>query len=488
MKILIPVLVGSLIGYLTNWLAIKMLFKPHYEKKFFGISIPFTPGLIPKERRRISKNIGNAVGTHLLSTDTIVDAISNTENEIQIKAWINQKIESARKEKSTVNEYLASSIGEEYRITNEKLGSKISDYIIYFIRKDCVKDSLQKFIDENIKKYNADNLYKEIEIKTKAFINKLRDSDDFRYQLEKLVYALLEKASKNESRLEETVPADIFSAIDRYLDDHKDEIGDSVKEILKDEDVKEKIKYTIANAIFDRSNKFLMAFISPDMISEKIFESLEGYIEKKESNEDIIEIIKLIVEKSKKQKVSSIAINLNKILAQISIEPISINIINSILKDKNIDKSVDNLLNLLKDNEDLNKETIKEHLWDQIQEIISSEYMESKIRYLLENTIDVLANKHISDLFKVLNDNMISNIYDLSKAVFSIFAEKELPRIIEMLNISKIVEDKINSFEIDYTEKLILDIARKELNQITRLGALLGGILGLLSPLLQYVY
>ena len=51
MKLIIPIIVGAIIGYFTNWLAIKMLFRPHYEKKIFGIKIPFTPGLIPKEKR-----------------------------------------------------------------------------------------------------------------------------------------------------------------------------------------------------------------------------------------------------------------------------------------------------------------------------------------------------------------------------------------------------------------------------------------------------
>ena len=66
MKIIIPIIVGSAIGYLTNWLAIRMLFRPLEEKRIFGFKIPFTPGLIPKERRRIASNIGEAVGKHLL--------------------------------------------------------------------------------------------------------------------------------------------------------------------------------------------------------------------------------------------------------------------------------------------------------------------------------------------------------------------------------------------------------------------------------------
>ena len=63
-----------------------------------------------------------------------------------------------------------------------------------------------------------------------------------------------------------------------------------------------------------------------------------------------------------------------------------------------------------------------------------------------------------------------------------------MPKIIEFFNISRIVEDKIQSFDVNFTEKLILDIADKELKAITWLGALLGGIMGILTPLLQMLY
>ena len=65
MKFIMPILLGAVIGYITNWLAIKMLFRPHYEKKIFGLHIPFTLGLIPKEMNRIAKSIGETVGVHL---------------------------------------------------------------------------------------------------------------------------------------------------------------------------------------------------------------------------------------------------------------------------------------------------------------------------------------------------------------------------------------------------------------------------------------
>ncbi len=67
------------------------------------------------------------------------------------------------------------------------------------------------------------------------------------------------------------------------------------------------------------------------------------------------------------------------------------------------------------------------------------------------------------------------------------YSENALLEIINLFDISKIVEEQINSFQVEYTEELILGIAEKELKAITRLGALLGGIMGLLSPLLQNI-
>ena len=53
-KYIIPILVGGFIGWFTNYLAIKMLFRPYKEIRVFGIKLPFTPGLIPKEKERIA--------------------------------------------------------------------------------------------------------------------------------------------------------------------------------------------------------------------------------------------------------------------------------------------------------------------------------------------------------------------------------------------------------------------------------------------------
>lgn len=62
---------GGIIGYFTNWLAIKMMFRPHQPKYIFGMKIPFTPGLIPKERGRIAEAVGSSISKNLMNREVL---------------------------------------------------------------------------------------------------------------------------------------------------------------------------------------------------------------------------------------------------------------------------------------------------------------------------------------------------------------------------------------------------------------------------------
>lgn len=67
--------IGGLIGLITNSLAIKMLFRPHRAIYIGRFHVPFTPGLIPKEKERIAGAIGEVISKYLLDDATIKKAI-----------------------------------------------------------------------------------------------------------------------------------------------------------------------------------------------------------------------------------------------------------------------------------------------------------------------------------------------------------------------------------------------------------------------------
>lgn len=64
-------LTGGIIGYFTNWLAIKMMFRPHQPKYIFGMKLPFTPGLIPKERGRIAEAVATSISENLMNKEVL---------------------------------------------------------------------------------------------------------------------------------------------------------------------------------------------------------------------------------------------------------------------------------------------------------------------------------------------------------------------------------------------------------------------------------
>ena len=64
-------LVGAFVGYVTNDVAIRLLFKPHQPKYLFGRQLPFTPGLIPKERGRIAEAVGSSISENLMNKEVL---------------------------------------------------------------------------------------------------------------------------------------------------------------------------------------------------------------------------------------------------------------------------------------------------------------------------------------------------------------------------------------------------------------------------------
>ncbi len=65
--LLVPPLAGAIIGYFTNDLAIKMLFRP-YKPIYIGKRrLPFTPGLIPSNQERLAKKVSDTIMGSLLT-------------------------------------------------------------------------------------------------------------------------------------------------------------------------------------------------------------------------------------------------------------------------------------------------------------------------------------------------------------------------------------------------------------------------------------
>jgi len=65
-------LVGAVIGYCTNFIAIKMLFYPRKAWHIGKMRVPFTPGVIPKNQSRLAEAVGSVVQKELVTKDAVM--------------------------------------------------------------------------------------------------------------------------------------------------------------------------------------------------------------------------------------------------------------------------------------------------------------------------------------------------------------------------------------------------------------------------------
>ncbi len=77
-------MIGAVIGYGTNWLAIKMLFRPLKPIKIGRFTVPFTPGIIPRRQAKLAVAMGEMVGKHLFTKEDMQQMLlcEEVENEI----------------------------------------------------------------------------------------------------------------------------------------------------------------------------------------------------------------------------------------------------------------------------------------------------------------------------------------------------------------------------------------------------------------------
>jgi uncharacterized membrane protein YheB (UPF0754 family) len=81
----LPPLLGAVIGYVTNAIAIRMLFRPLTEIRLLGVRLPLTPGIIPKQRIQLADSIGQMVSKELLTEEAVRRQLATEDFQIRLE-------------------------------------------------------------------------------------------------------------------------------------------------------------------------------------------------------------------------------------------------------------------------------------------------------------------------------------------------------------------------------------------------------------------
>ena len=131
-------IIGSVIGYCTNYIAVKMLFYPRNEVRIGGHKLPFTPGAIPKGKPRLAKTVGHVVANTLLTEEDIRQKILSPETEEAVV----DKIMAELSKKIYVGMGRICSNYEEYGDLKTNLSDAFTDQIMDSIGKIDLKHTV----------------------------------------------------------------------------------------------------------------------------------------------------------------------------------------------------------------------------------------------------------------------------------------------------------------------------------------------------------
>lgn len=87
---IIPPVAGAVIGWFTNYVAIKLLFRPHKPIEIFGYSVQ---GVIPKRRKEIARSMARAIEKELLSSEDLAHALKSIDWKKEIETTVDEAVE-----------------------------------------------------------------------------------------------------------------------------------------------------------------------------------------------------------------------------------------------------------------------------------------------------------------------------------------------------------------------------------------------------------
>lgn len=498
MKIyIIGALIGAVIGYITNWLAIKMLFRPREAKYIFGMKLPFTPGLIPKEKSRIANKVGETVGTHLLNSDSLSKALKDDKIKSKFNEVAKEKINQVINSNSTLEESLKNTLGENYYALKGNMINNIAKTILESIQEEEFKNKLKFYIVDSIKERLNKNPEKIIDFinsnKFREVIINTLEEEKTRDIIGKALLKEVKTLGKEDLTIEEVIPENIKPYIEEYVKSQKDTLVDIIKNLLRDDEVSHKIK----SAINDNIPSIVSMFLSGDVIYGKLVSLVDKSLSEEENKEYICDAALAFVHESMKKKVSDVINNVGEEKLEVISDALGDKISKKLNTEENIDSIISKLnckISSFNNYEEIIKVLFNDYenilidnIDSMISQIVNNNQLSGEISKIIEKVFDKFLQNSLNDIC-YNKQNLKNSIMSILDNLYNDFVENKSAKVLEIVDISSIVEEQINAFEVDYAEEIIIGIANKELKAITWLGALLGGILGILSPLLSTIY
>ncbi len=158
LKIFFIAVIGGLIGWITNYFAIKLMFRPIEPVNFLGFKLQ---GLIPKRKKEIAFTIGNVIEEELVSLEDVVAEMTTEQNMKPIKDTMKIKIRMVIENKMpsivpvTLKEMVYSYID---RVIDEEGDRMVIEFLDEVTSNEQNKIKMAKLVESKINSFEMEKL------------------------------------------------------------------------------------------------------------------------------------------------------------------------------------------------------------------------------------------------------------------------------------------------------------------------------------------
>ena len=125
------------------------------------------------------------------------------------------------------------------------------------------------------------------------------------------------------------------------------------------------------------------------------------------------------------------------------------------------------------------RESVQQRIATAINDLLQ-QHSKEIVSNLISNETDNLMSCKVSRLLDG-KEEQLAKIKGMVLSLYRRMIKEQLPKILDAVDISRIVEERINAMPVEEAEELIMQVMKKELKAIVWLGALLGLMMGFIN-------
>ncbi len=517
---LVPPLLGALIGYVTNYVAIRMLFRPLRPWRLFGLRLPLTPGIIPSKRGELAVRMGETVGSHLLTAEDVGRVLGRDSFQRELRTAVAEKFASfLDRELGPLESLVPDEFRGRFRELLELLRWKLVNRIFAYLQgEDCRKrlshylqDKGDELLARDLQSCLPEEGYQRLCEHLQERLGCFLQDPELEQALGRFVDERVDRLFSSQKSLRELLPEDLVELLLQQLEKEVPGLLEKFGGMLYDPDFRTRLVSKAREGIegFLDSLQGLAGLLSGFVNLDNIYARLPEFLDRAGD-----EIARWLKEDKTQQQVAQM---LRERVAALLERPVAGYLENlpyekvagvrrfareqaiELLQSPKTAASLTGLaeagLTRIKDRPfaELLDQALPEGAladWRQtLPERILTWLSSPSARRAVEDVLrqqgeELLLRKPLGRLSARVPGDVREELVDGLCRQLGEVLQREVPPLVETLNITRMVEEKVNGLDILQVEELLLSIMKEQFKYINLFGGLLGFLIGLANLLL----